>query len=77
MKTFLTAEHNTFEKAAKKEVIEHYKEGKQNSFFQFMHDGAISLNKEKFQAYGMKFTYNKFLHNNAIALSFRKPVSRK
>ena len=42
-----------------------------------MHDGANLLNKDKYQAYGIQFTDNKFRHNNAIALSFRKPVSHE
>ena len=42
-----------------------------------MHDRATLPNKDKYQAFGMKFSDNKFQHNNAIVLSFRKPVSHK
>ena len=42
-----------------------------------MHDGATLLNKDKHHAFGMQFADAKFRHNNAIALSFRKPLSHK
>ena len=40
-----------------------------------MRDGATLLNKDKHQEFGMKFTHNKFRHDNVIVLSFRKLVS--
>ena len=40
-----------------------------------MHDDVTLLNKDKNQACRMKFTDNNFRHNDAIALSFRKPLS--
>ena len=42
-----------------------------------MYDGATLLNKDKHQAFGMKFTDNQFRHDNAIAFSFRKPLIHK
>ena len=42
-----------------------------------MHDGATLLNKDKYQAFGMKFTDNQFRHNNAIVLCFRKHLTHK
>ena len=60
-----------------KAVNEHYEQGYQNRFCQFAHDGDTLLNKDKYQAYGVKFTDNQFRHNNAIDFSFRKPLSHK
>ena len=40
-----------------------------------MYDGTALLNKDKHQTCGIQFADNKFRHNNAIALLFRKPVS--
>ena len=46
-------------------------------FCQFVHDGSTLFNKDKYQAFGMKFTDTQFRHNDAIILSFRKPLTRK
>ena len=35
------------------------------------------MNKDEHQAFGTKFTDNKFRHNNTITLSFRKLVSHE
>ena len=42
-----------------------------------MHDDAALLNKNKYQAFVIQFSDNKFRHDNAIALSFRKMVSHE
>ena len=46
-------------------------------FFQFAHNGAVSLNGHKHQAFGMQFAENKFRHNDTITLSFSKLVSHE
>ena len=43
----------------------------------FAHGRAKLLNKDKCHALEMQFTDNKFLHDNAIALPFMKPVSHE
>ena len=60
-----------------KAAIEHCEEGQQNRFCQFAHDGDTLLNKDEHHACGMKFTDNRFRRDNAIALSFRKPLTHK
>ena len=77
LKACVNAEHNAFVKAAKNKVIDHYEEAHQHLFFQFTHDRATLLNKDKCQCFGMQFTENQFTHNNAIALCFRKPLTHK
>ena len=73
----MNAEHNAFKKAARKVALDHCEEANENLFCQFAHDGAVFLNKDKHQAFGMHFSDNKFRHNNAIVLSFRKLFSRE
>ena len=53
LKVCIGAEHNTFIKAAKQVVLEHWEESHQNKFAQFAHDGATLKNKDKYQAMGM------------------------
>ena len=48
-----------------------------NQFGQFLNDSATLINKDKHQAFRMKFADAKFRHNDAIALSFRKPLTHK
>ena len=77
LKTRLNAEHDTFKKSTRQAVLDHYEEANENCFCQFAHDGATLLNKDKHQAFVMQFSDNKLLHNNAITLLFRKPVSHE
>ena len=53
LKAHVNDERNTFIKAAKKIVMDHYEEAHKNSLCQFTHDGAILLNKDKCQDFGM------------------------
>ena len=59
MKTFLNAEHRTL-KNVKQEVFDYSEEANQHCFCQLIHDGTALLNKEKYQAFVMQFTDNKF-----------------
>ena len=77
MKTYLNVEHGTFKTFIKQEVLDHYEEANQNSFCQFVNDGATQMNKEKDQAFAMKFADNKFRHDNMIGFSFRMPSLHK
>ena len=53
LKMCLNAEYNAFKKAAHKSVLDHHKEASLNQFFQFAHDGATLLDKDKYQTFGM------------------------
>ena len=66
LKICLNSECNTFKEATHKAVIDHYEEASLNQFFQFAHDGATLLNKDKCQDFGMKFADTTFRHNDAI-----------
>ena len=58
-------------------MLDHYEEANQNSFCQFIHDGATLMNKEKNQSFAMQFGDNKFRRNNVIVLSFSSTSSHK
>ena len=73
LKIFLNAEHNTFKKASRQEVLDHHEEANENQFCQFTHDGATLLYKDKHQAFGMQFADAKFSHNkNHHIIKLRK-----
>ena len=77
LKIFLNAEHNTFKKASRQEVLDHHEEANQNQFCQFPHDGTTLLNECNHQAFGMQCVDAKFRHNSVIAFSFRTPLSQE
>ena len=62
LKARVNAECNAFVKAVKNVVMDHHKEVHQNTFCQFMHDGATLLNKDKHQAFGIQFSDTQFWH---------------
>ena len=47
VKTYSNAEHRTFKKNSKQEVLDHHEEMNQNVFCQFVRDGATLMSKEK------------------------------
>ena len=77
VKIHLNAENNAFTKAARKVVLGHNEEVSLNQFSQFTHNSATLLNKDKHHDFGMQFIDAKCRHNNTVALSFRKPLTRK
>ena len=77
LKFCVNAEHNALMKAIKKVVLEHYEEGHQNRFCQFMHDGFTLKNKDKHQAMGVQFADKDFKHDDVITLAFRKSVTHE
>ena len=50
-------------------------EAKFDQFCQFFHNGTTLKNEKKHQSFGMKFEDRIFIHNNCLALSFRKALS--
>ena len=59
-------------KQSQKEVRDHKIEAKGIPFSQFVKNSAASKNKQKHQAFGMKFTGRRFRHDNVVVISFRK-----
>ena len=68
LKSPVNVERNAFIKTAKNKVMNHCEEAHQFFFYYFTLDGAILLNKDKCQDFGMKFTDNQFRPNDAITL---------
>ena len=57
--------------------LDHHEDASENKFYQFAHDGATFLNKQRQQDFGMQFADTKFRCNDAIGSSFRKPLTHE
>ena len=73
----MNVEYNVFKIFDRQAALDHHEEANKNQFYEFAHDSASLLNKDKHQAFRIKFADANFRYNDVIASSFRKTLSHK